>query len=304
MSICYEVITLTFVSFVETKNSGYLALKESIPHSLNLINFNFARKVKSVIIKPNMCYYYHPSTGEVTDPIFVGALIEAIREKFSMVSEIFIVESDASAMRCKFVFPILGYDRLAKEKNVELINLSEMDNKIVHVNVNGVNIKFYVPKIFDETDLMINVPKPKYMEVVKISCALKNIFGCNAYPKKYVYHKILNEAIVGINKLIKSHLTIVDGIIVRGKYTKRLNMVVSGEDPVAVDAAVSEMMGINPEKVRYIALASKEKVGNINFLPIGNFLHFKNEFPKKKLKDNILEQFALPLYRKLFQFRE
>ncbi len=251
-----------------------------------------------------MCYYYHPSTGEVTDPIFVGAIIEAIREKFSTVSEIFIAESDASAMKCKFVFPILGYDRLAKEKNVKLINLSEMENKIVNVNVDGVDIKFYVPEIFNETDLMINVPKPKYMGLVKISCALKNIFGCNAYPKKYVYHKVLNEAIVGINKLIKSHLTIVDGIIVRGKYTKRLNMVASSEDPVAVDAAVSEMMGINPEKVRYIALASEEKIGSINFLPVGDFLYFKDEFPKKKLKDNILEQFLLPLYHKLFQFQE
>ena len=295
---------MSLVSFVETKNSGYLALKESILHSLNLINFKLTRKVKSVIIKPNMCYYYHPSTGEVTDPVFVGALIEAIREKFSTVSEIFIAESDASAMKCKFVFPILGYDRLAKEKNVKLINLSEMESKIVNVNVNGVDIKFYIPEIFNEIDLMINVPKPKYMGLVKISCALKNIFGCNAYPKKYVYHKILNEAIVGINKLIKSHLTIVDGIVVRGKYTKRLNMVASSEDPVAVDAAVSEIMGINPEKVRYIALASEEKIGNINFLPVGNFLYFKGEFPKKKLKDNILEQFLLPLYRKLFQFQE
>ena len=40
-----------------------------------------------------------------------------------------------------------------------------------------------------EADLKINVCKIKYsLESIKITCALKNVFGCNPYPKKFKYH--------------------------------------------------------------------------------------------------------------------
>ena len=43
--------------------------------------------------------------------------------------DIAIVESDASAMRCKYAFSMLGYEKLAKEKNVRLVNLSEDESR-------------------------------------------------------------------------------------------------------------------------------------------------------------------------------
>ena len=72
-----------------------------------------------------MCYYLDCSTGETTDPKFVGAFIDLIREKISPDLDIAIVESDASAMKCKYAFRMLGFEKLAQEKNVRLLNLSE-----------------------------------------------------------------------------------------------------------------------------------------------------------------------------------
>jgi uncharacterized protein (DUF362 family) len=118
------------------------------------------------------------------------------------------------------------------------------------------------------------------------------MFGCNAYPRKSIYHKALNEAIVGINKLIKTDLVVVDGLIVSGEYTKRLNLVMSSDDPVAVDAAASKLMGIAPKSVRQIVLASREGVGNKEFSSIGDFSYSKKAFPKKSLKNNVRETVA------------
>jgi len=280
------------VSFVRVQSDSYAVLKDSIAESLKMIGFKPSRRIKKIVIKPNMCYYYHPSTGEVTDPYFVATLIDVLRENIVGDSEIFVVESDASAMKCKYAFSMLGYDKMALEKNVELVNLCEGKSKAVDIAVNGEKFTFYVNELFYEADLVVNVPKPKYMGDVKITCALKNMFGCNAYAKKFVYHRALNEAIVGINKLIKTDLVVVDGLVVSGKYTKKLNLVMSSMDPVALDAAASRIMGINPKSVKQIVLASREGLGSLDFSPIGDFSYAERNFPKKKLKDNLREIIA------------
>lgn len=289
---------MSLVSFLRANNSEYDSIKDTIVKSLNLINFNNERDVDKIVIKPNMCYYHHPSTGEVTDPRFVSILIDVLRENFKD-PDIFVVESDASAMKCKYAFKILGYDKMAEEKNVKLMNLSEEKSKSIEHDVNGSHFKFLVPEIFYESDLVVNVPKIKYINHVKMTCALKNMFGCNAYSRKYIYHKFLNETIVIMNKLIKTNLVVVDGLIVCGKNTKRLNLVMSSKDPVAIDAAASRLLGLNPKSVRQIVLASREDLGNLEFTPVGNFQDFKETFPKKTMKDNVREILA-SIYLRVF----
>ncbi|MEM2661270.1 MAG: DUF362 domain-containing protein [Nitrososphaeria archaeon] len=282
---------MSLVSFVHVAEDRYETLKKSIEKSLDLINFDFGRKARKIVIKPNMCYYYHPSTGEVTDPYFVGVLIDVLMKHFAD-AEIFVVESDASAMKCKYAFHILGYDKLARDKGVNLVNLSEGRSRTVDVEVNNAKFTFYLHELFYEADLVVNVPKPKYMNDVKITCALKNMFGCNAYPRKYVYHWALNEAIVGINKLIKTDLVVLDGLVVSGKYTKKLNLVMSSMDPVALDAAAAKIMGIEPKSVKQIVLASREGLGSLSFFAVGDYLYAAREFPKKGFKDNVREAVA------------
>lgn len=289
---------MSLVSFVHSPNRDYATVRRSIEESLDLISFN--GNAKRIVIKPNMCYYYHPSTGEVTDPWFVGILIDVLRDKFAKDSEIFVVESDASAMKCKYAFRLLGYDKMADAKGVNLVNLSEEKSRVVNVDLGDEHFEFQVPALFYESDFVVNVPKPKYMSIVKITCALKNMFGCNAFSKKFVYHKALNEAIVCINKLIKTDLVVVDGLVVSGTFTKRLNLIMASEDPVAIDAAASRLMGINPKSVGQVTLASNEGLGTLDFSPVGDFLYPLTQFPKKSTKDNLRGALA-GIYLRAFQ---
>ena len=93
-----------------------ISLQQAIGKSLNLIDFQFNMDVKKIAIKPNMCYYWDYSTGETTDPKFVSALVDVIRNQMSKKAEVSIVESDASAMKCRYAFRILGYEKMAVEK--------------------------------------------------------------------------------------------------------------------------------------------------------------------------------------------
>jgi len=289
---------LSLVSFVLVNNQEKDSMKEAIVRSLDLINFDFTRNIHRILIKPNMCYYYHPSTGEVTDPQFVSAIVDIFQERFND-PEISIVEADASAMKCKYAFSMLGYDRIVKEIGIKLINLCKEESTEISINIKGSKFDILIPNIFNKSDLIVNVPKIKYMDGVKISCALKNMFGCNANPGKYIYHKELNDIIVNINKHIKTNLVITDGLMVCGKYTKRLNMVMSSKDPVANDAAASRLMGLNPRSVKHIASASKNGVGNMEFNPVGDFNDFITKFPKRGARDDI-RKLAASLYSRIF----
>lgn len=282
---------MSLVSFVKIRGNAADSIRQAIDESLNLIDYSF-RKVKNVVIKPNMCYYWDYSTGQTTDPKFVAELVNLIRERISASVHISIVESDASAMKCKYAFRMLGYEKLSQEYGVKLINLSDDKCDKVKVTVGSQSLHLMVPQIIQSADLKINVPKIKYStEEIKITCALKNIFGCNPYPKKFKYHPKLSEIIVAINKVAKFELSIVDGNIVSGIQPRRLGLAMASKDPVAIDVAAAKIVGVNPNMVNYIQLAYKEGLGNKFFIPKGEPLeYFKARYPKKSLQDRLISK--------------
>jgi uncharacterized protein (DUF362 family) len=272
------------VSLVRTEDSSQ-NVKTSIFTAVNMIGFRPQKTVKSVVIKPNLCYYWDASTGQTTDPKVVSGIIDYVRKECGASVDIKVAEADASAMRTKFAFPMLGYEKLAKEKNVQLLNLSSDPLVEETVRVNGRNIAFKVPTSLLNSDLFINVPKLKIMRDVKITCAMKNIFGCNGFPRKLIYHEFLSEAIVGINKILHPQLTIVDGLVVLGRVPARLGLIVAGTDTFSVDYVVSQIAGKDPSKIKFLRLAIKERLGGRhNISTIGESLReVAKAFPKERV---------------------
>lgn len=270
------------VSIVRTSEQSQ-EINRSISKALDLIGFQAGKTVKSVVIKPNLCYYWDASTGYTTDPRVVSGIIDYVREKCGESVEIKVAEADASAMRTKHVFPVLGYEKLAKQKSVGLFNLSDdlLLDETVHVN--GHDISFKVPTSLLNSDLFINVPKLKIMRATKITCAMKNIFGCIGSPRKSVYHKFLNEAIVGINKILHPHLTVVDGLVGLGRVPVKLGVVMGSMDTFSIDWVASQIMGSKPTGVGFLKLAMKEKVGDPNGIgTVGeNLSEVAKVFPKE-----------------------
>jgi len=265
-------------------------MKKAIQDSLDLIDFRFGEKTEKVAIKPNMCYYWDYSTGMTTDPKFVAAVVGIIRERLSQDVQISIVESDASAMKCRYAFKILGYEKMVKEKNVSLVNLTLDRKENVEVKVDNRSYGFEIPDTIRNSDLLLNIPKIKYMTGVKISCALKNIFGCNPYPKKFRYHPDLDRVIVALNKVMKSDLCIVDGIVVSGQYPTKLGLIMASKDPVAIDSMAAEIAGINPKHVRHVMLAQMEGIGKMACKNVGeNLEYFTERFPRKNAKQEARE---------------
>jgi len=292
---------MSLVSLV--KANHYSQFKTAIEKSIDLIGFSFRSNLQKIAVKPNMCYYWDYSTGETTDPKFVAGLVDFLRENVSSNLEICVVESDASAMKCRYSFRLLGYEKMAKEKKVKLVNLSEDSSEETEVKTGNRSYTFLLPNTIKNADLLINVPKIKYMMNVKISCALKNIYGCNPHPEKFEYHPHLNEAIVGLNKIMKPDLCLVDAIIVRGKHTKKLGLVMASTDPVAIDSAAARIVGLNPKKIEHVVLAEKVGLGKMRYKTVGEGIeYFAQRFPRKNTRDKVwsnIAYFGLSALKKL-----
>ena len=279
---------MSLVSFVKIEKED--EVRKAIQDSLDLIQYKLPTDIKNIAIKPNLCYYWDYTTGQTTDPKFVAALVELIHDQISSEVNISIVESDASAMKCKYAFKMLGYEKMVQDyKNLKLVNLSEDDGEKNEVKAGDEYFHFTVPKTIQNANLRINVPKIKYLSQTKISCALKNIFGCNPYPNKFKYHHKLDEAIVALNKSMKFDLSILDGIIVSGNQPRKLYLVMASRDSVALDCATAKIAGVNPKSVRHIMLAYKEGLGNTFFIPKGtNPKFFEKRYPKRGFVDKVM----------------
>jgi uncharacterized protein (DUF362 family) len=281
---------MSLVSLVRVQGYTKDSIRDSISKSLDLINYSFKKEALNIVIKPNMCYYWDRTTGQTTDPQFVAALIDLIRERVSRNANISIVESDASAMKCKYAFRMLGYDELSKEYNVPLVNLSEAKCVTASFTAGKESFRFMVPEIIQNADLKINLPKIKYTAgKIKLTCALKNIYGCNPYPKKYLLHRRLDEAIVALNKAMGFNLCLIDGLVVSGVAPRKLGLIMASTDPVAIDAAAARIAHLNPKAIGHLKLAEKEGLGNSKFVPKGAPLdYFASRYPIRSGRKKIM----------------
>jgi len=299
---------VTNVALMNTTGFTQNEISEAVSKALDTLNYDLNDKINTIIIKPNLCYYWDYSTGETTDPRVVSAVIDWIRQRTKKEVCIFVAEADASAMMTKYAFRMLGYEKLSQQKNVKLFNLSggEIINKEVVVEEEKIILP--INKILLNSDLIINVPKIKYHRTLGFTCALKNMFGAISKPRKYVYHKHLSNIIVGVNKIIKTNIVLADGIIIAGKTPKKIGAIMASDDALVADLVAARIMGYDPSSIAYLKLAMKEKIGNIdNINLVGNL---KLENIRKELPNNnyLLQKLSwkmqlelLKLYSKMSQ---
>jgi uncharacterized protein (DUF362 family) len=256
------------VSVIHTRDLSKEGIKNVTYEAIEKSGFKLPKKLNRAFIKVNLRYYWDFSTGETTDPRVISAIIDYIRDFYGSDVDIAIAEADASAMRTKYVFKMLGYERLAERKSVSLLNLCECEKVEKEIIVNHEKFNLPVPQPILDADLLINVPKLRTHRLVTISCSLKNLYGAIAVPRKVVYHPRLNEVIVAINKLIRPHLTVIDGIIALGKEPIKMGLVLASEDQLAVDFVAAKVMGYDPNRIKHLTLASREGVGIVNDIKI------------------------------------
>jgi len=134
--------------------------------------------------------------------------------------------------------------------------------------------ELYMPKTILGADLVVSMPKLKTHHWAGVTLSLKNMFGvvpgsCYGWPKNVLHWAGIDNAILDINAAVKPDFAIVDGIVgmegngpIQGT-PRAAGVLILCNDPVAVDATSCRVMGLIPERVKYLAGAGT-MLGHIN----------------------------------------
>lgn len=256
----------------------------------NIEAFNKLEEGSNVCIKPNICLLKKSNTGVTTDLQLTAAIINYLKERKNC--KISIVESDATINNIEIAYQALGWERLANELNVNLINLSK--EKTTTLLLDGFYFKkLALPEILVNCDFFISIPKLKIHGITGITGALKNQFGCLPQKNKARYHKKIAEAIVDINRAVSPQIAIMDALVtLKGGAIfgtpEKCELVLASNDLVAIDAACAFFVGLNPQKIQHIRLSEKAGLGTTKFELLGDTHHFKpRNFKTRTVVDSL-----------------
>jgi uncharacterized protein (DUF362 family) len=249
------------------EGSDYGAITRNALNALGGIQ-KFVKPGNVVVVKPNLGWDRKPEYAANTHPLVVKAIAEECLKAGAKKVKIFDNPCN-DPRRC---YENSGVSAALKGvKNIELKYME--DERYKNTNLNGVFLKEW--ELYDEAlsaDVFINVPVAKHHGLTRVSLGLKNIMGIMGGNRGYI-HRGIEDALVDVNKVVKSHLTIIDAtriLLNHGpqggnlKDVKVLNKVIACRDIVAADAYATTFFGLNPQDISTTVTAYKRGMGEMN----------------------------------------
>ena len=245
---------------------------------------------KPILIKPNYINAQHPSTGITTD----GRVIEGIVKFLKMHGKENIIIGEGSGFSDTFkAFKVAGVDKIGERWRVKLIDLNR-DNFVEVYPPNPLSLRKVKVAETALKSVIVSVPKLKVHRLATVTLGLKNMMG--ALARKGVMHDgHLSENIADLASVLKPSLTVIDGIIAGEVHETsgspvKMDLVIAGTDPVAVDAVGAAVMGIPPHRVKHLVLAEKKGLGTCNLDKI-EVIGEKIEDVKRKFRRSLFSKF-------------
>jgi len=258
---------LSRVCVIRVKNQDvYETLKTYFGEIVSDGLFNSRRKV---LIKPNFVNSLPATSGVTTDFRIITSLIKILREKG--VKEVIVGES--SLEDTDKVFKTLNVFELEKF-GAKVMNFDREKWVKVESSLGLALKRFYIAKAVLDCDLVISVAKMKTHMETKVTLSVKNVLGMISRRDRKVAHMIdIDGAIVDVFAYLKANkklISFVDGIYAlegrRGPTAGRpvkMDLIVAGDDAVAVDAACVEIMGYDAKRVKHLTLSEKFGLGEM-----------------------------------------
>jgi uncharacterized protein (DUF362 family) len=227
--------------------------------------FDLPVRGKTVLLKPNLVGL-DPHGVVNTHP----AVIAAARETFLRLGadEVFIGDGPATERDTIAVLESLKLREYVGPLSGIFVDLNLDDVERVRLKTHASRLKeLYLPKTVLGVDFLVSLPKLKTHHWAGVTLSLKNMFGvvpggCYGWPKNVLHWAGIDNSVLDINATVRPDFAIVDGIVgmegngpIQG-IPKPCGVLILGDDPVAVDATGARVMGLLPEKIRYIAQAS------------------------------------------------
>lgn len=277
-------------------NSVEISLTEKVQRILSAAGglSEFVNPGSLVLIKPNFVAPFSHATTSLR-------VLETIVKKIHHCNgNPVLAESSGFEFDTETTFRILGIYDFAKRYNVRVVNLD--NEKFIKVKSTSKLIgELEISELAVKADVIINVPKLKRHNLTRVTVGVKNLFGFLSRETRKKIHAVnLEKGIYEVARIINPDLTIVDGSVVttRAVYGehKRLDTIVGGTNPFAVDIFCCRLLGDDFNQIYHIRKAignglDKDEMVFINamngskeFLPAlgvaGQLEHYRNRTRK------------------------
>jgi uncharacterized protein (DUF362 family) len=219
---------------------------------------------QKILLKPNLVEF-DPNTCINTNVAVIAAAYEVF--KTMGASEVVIGEGPghrrdtyALAELARYRSEIPGFDSL-------FVDLNRDDVSPVQGFADRGEI--YLPNTALRADLIVSLAKMKTHHWAGATLSMKNFFGLvpgsvYGWPKNELHQVGIPESIIALNRIFRRSFAIVDGIVgmegngpIQGT-PKAAGVLVMGSDLPAVDSTCCRIMGIDPGKIEYLAMAGDD----------------------------------------------
>jgi uncharacterized protein (DUF362 family) len=220
-----------------------------------------------VVIKPNIGWDRTPEQAGNTNPDVVAAVIKLCFEAGAKKVKVF--DRPVNDPRRCYVQSGIAPAASALGAQVDFVD----DRKFRDMIINGEALKNWplYTELF-EADKVINIPIAKHHGLAKLTLSMKNWMGVMGGSRRQIHQK-LDESLVDLSMKIKPTLTILDAVrilVANGPQggsledVRKLDTIVAGTDPVAVDSYGATLFGMKGSDLGYVTLGHKRGLGQMD----------------------------------------
>lgn len=290
-----------------TNYSAYISrisdLEQDLRRSLDFIGWtDEVRSDSRVFIKPNFTYPYYKE-GVSTTPELLRSLCGILKDR---CDQVIMGESDGGnhSFTADDAFKGHNMDKICRDTGVELVNLSTLPSRYVEDTIQGKTVKVQVSNLLlDGIDCFVSVPVLKVHAMTTITLSMKNLWGCYPDTMRCLHHGDLAHKLTLLTKVINPKLVVVDGIYGLDGHgpmfgtPKKLDLLLSSNNPVVADALGTRLMGFDPQDIDHIVLAEREELGTTDLTQVNLNDDWKQYQQNFSVDKTFLDRLSVLLFR-------
>lgn len=235
---------------------------------------NFVKPGDHVHLKPNLLTAKTPEHAATTHPAVVSAVAEILKK---IGVKMTLGDSPAGVNRpIEEYWEKTGMKQVAEKYGIDLVRFEK--NIVVEKKVNGTS--YYIAKVVEDADVVINLCKMKTHNLVLYTGAVKNNFGCIPGFRKSEYHRQapkphdFAKIVVDVFEAVRPEISIMDGILAMegsgpsAGSPKNVGLLFASTDAVALDSVAARLMGFEDGEIATTEIASLRGLGKKEFSEI------------------------------------
>jgi len=227
----------------------------------------FVSPGESILLKPNLLVPRDPARAVTTHP----AVFRAVARRFIDAAAAVTYGDSPGFGQPAFVARRAGLTPMAEELGLDAADFTR--GRAIPFPQGRLIKRFTIAEGAAAADGIVSLPKLKTHGLTRITGAIKNQYGCIPGALKAEFHARLpdvdrfSQMLVDLNRLLRPRLYVMDGIVAmegngpQNGSPRSLNVLLFSDDPVALDATVCDIIGLDRRLVLPIVHGSAAGLG-------------------------------------------